>query len=41
MSDQLWVSTRKGLFRLQATDGGDHWAMLPNHLPPIYAVRFG
>lgn len=23
------------------TDGGDHWTMLPNHLPPIYAVRFG
>lgn len=23
------------------SDGGDHWTMLPNHLPPIYAVRFG
>jgi hypothetical protein len=23
------------------SNGGDHWTMLPNHLPPIYAVRFG
>jgi hypothetical protein len=22
-------------------DGGDHWALLPHHLPPIYCVRFG
>lgn len=22
-------------------DGGDSWQALPNHLPPIYAVRFG
>jgi hypothetical protein len=22
-------------------DGGDRWTRLPNHLPPIYCVRFG
>jgi hypothetical protein len=22
-------------------DGGDHWTCVSNHLPPIYAVRFG
>lgn len=23
------------------SNGGDQWSMLPHHLPPIYAVRFG
>ena len=22
-------------------DGGEHWASVSQHLPPIYAVRFG
>ena len=32
-------STTGGLWA--SGDGGDHWASVAAHLPPIYVVRFG
>jgi photosystem II stability/assembly factor-like uncharacterized protein len=35
----LMASTTGNLWA--SDDGGDHWAMVQAHLPPIYALRFG
>ena len=35
----LMASTTGNLWA--SDDGGDHWAMVQAHLPPVYALRFG